>query len=160
MTSNNLSVSPTSPTSSTDQRLRKASIILSILGLADSIYLTWIKLANATAACAGIGECESVNNSPYAEIAGIPIALLGAGAYLAMIFFLVIEPQAKFWQENSPLVVFGLSLVGVLYSAYLTYVEIAILHAICPYCVISAILLVALLGISVVRLLRDDEIES
>ncbi len=153
MTASEITFSPT------DQRLRLTSIILSILGLADSIYLAWLKLANATAACAGIGDCESVNNSTYSEIAGIPIALLGAGAYLAMIFFLVIEPRAKTWREYSPMIVFGLSLVGVLYSAYLTYVEIAILHAICPYCVVSAILLVALLGISVVRLLRDDEIE-
>ncbi len=143
-----------------DFRLRSIAVILALLGLADSIYLTWIKLANATAACAGIGDCESVNNSPYAEIAGIPIALLGAGAYLAMIVLLVIEPRATFWRENSPIAVFGLSLVGVLYSAYLTYVEIAILQAICPYCVVSAILLVALLGISVVRLLREDESDS
>ena len=152
MTSTQLSVSVK------DSRLRWTSIILSILGLVDSIYLAWIKLANATAACAGIGDCESVNNSPYAEIAGIPIAVLGAGAYLLMISLLLMEPRAEFWKENSPLIVFGLSLVGVLYSAYLTYVEVAILHAICPYCVISAVLLVAILAISVVRLLSDEAI--
>ncbi|MBL6983181.1 MAG: vitamin K epoxide reductase family protein [Anaerolineales bacterium] len=143
-----------------DSRLRWTLIILSILGLVDSIYLAWIKLANATAACAGIGDCEAVNNSPYAEIAGIPIAVLGAGAYVAMIFFLWAEPRGKFWKEYSALIVFGFSLVGVLYSAYLTYVEVAILHAICPYCVISAVLLVAILIISVVRLLREEDIES
>ncbi len=153
MTTSQLSVSKK------DFRLRWTSIILSILGLADSIYLAWIKLANATAACAGIGDCESVNNSPYAEIGGIPIAVLGAGAYLLMILVLVMEPRATFWKENSPLIVFGLSLVGVLYSVYLTYVEVAILHAICPYCVISAVLLVAILAISVVRLLSDEEID-
>jgi len=142
------------------QKLRWISIALALIGFADSIYLSWLKLTNGTAACANIGDCEAVNNSPYAEIAGIPIAILGAGAYLAMVFFLVIESRAEFWRENSSVIVFGLSLAGVLYSAYLTYVEVAILHAICPYCVISAILLVALLGISVVRLLRDDEIES
>ncbi len=151
MTSTQLSVSQK------DSRLRLTAIILSVLGMADSIYLAWIKLANATAACAGIGDCESVNNSPYAEIAGIPISVLGAGAYLAMIVFLVMEPRGTFWKDNAPLAVFGMSLVGVLYSAYLTYVEVAILHAICPYCVISAVLLVAILGISVVRLLRDEE---
>jgi hypothetical protein len=43
--------------------LRITSIAVSLVGLVDSIYLTWIKLANQTAACSGIGDCESVNNS-------------------------------------------------------------------------------------------------
>ncbi len=163
MTSPKLQVSKTDRESrriKSIHNLRWISIALALIGLADSIYLAWLKIANATAACGNIGDCESVNNSPYAEIAGIPIAILGAGAYLALIFFLAVEPRTEFWRENSPMIVFGLSLAGVLYSAYLTYVEVAILHAVCPYCVLSAILLVALLSISVVRLLRDDEIES
>ncbi len=146
--------------SQTDKRLRWSAIILALLGLADGIYLSYIKLANATAACGGIGDCESVNNSPYSEIAGIPIAILGSGAYLAIIFLLMVEPRAQWWRDYAPIMVFGLSLTGVLYSAYLTYVEVAVLHAICPYCVISAILLVAILAISVVRLLRSDELDA
>jgi uncharacterized membrane protein len=134
----------------------RTSIVLALIGLADSIYLTYIKLANATASCAGIGDCESVNSSKYAEIAGIPIALLGAGAFAAIIILLLIEKRSEFWRDTAPMVVFGISLTGVLYSAYLTYVEIAILHAICPYCVLSALVLVALLVISVVRLLKDE----
>lgn len=138
----------------------RISYILALVGLADSIYLTYIKLANATASCAGIGDCESVNSSKYAEIAGIPIALLGAGAYLAILALLFMEKRGDFWKNNAPLGVFGISLVGVLYSAYLTYVEVAILHAICPYCVLSALVLVALLVISVVRLLQDESFNS
>ncbi|MBM3145093.1 MAG: vitamin K epoxide reductase family protein [Chloroflexi bacterium] len=145
------------PASKTEARLRWSAIGLALLGLADSVYLAWLKLANTTAACAGIGDCESVNNSPYSEIAGVPIAVLGAGAYLAILFFLAIEARSSFWRDYAPMIVFGISLTGVLYSAYLTYVEVAILHAICPYCVVSAILLVALLAIFVVRLWRDDE---
>lgn len=138
----------------------RISIILALIGLADSIYLTWIKLANATASCAGIGNCESVNSSKYAEIAGIPIALLGAGAYLAILVFLIIENRNDFLKTNAPLAIFGISLVGVLYSAYLTYVEVAILHAICPYCVLSAVVIVALFVISVVRLLQDESLDN
>jgi len=134
----------------------KTSLVLALIGLADSIYLTYIKLANATASCAGIGDCESVNSSKYAEVAGIPIALLGAGAFLTIIVFLLIENRSDYWRDNAPMFVFGISLAGVLYSAYLTYVEIAILRAICPYCVISALVLVALLVISVVRLLKEE----
>ncbi len=141
------------------EKLRRASIALAAIGLIDSGYLTWIKLAHATAACAGIGDCEAVNSSVYSEISGVPIALLGAGAYLVMLALLLLEPHGGFWAENGPLGVFGLSLVGVLYSAYLTYIEVAVLYAICPFCVISAIVLVALLGVSVVRLWHAEDEE-
>ena len=143
-------------TKNTSTMIFKTSLVLALIGLADSIYLTYIKLANATASCAGIGDCESVNSSKYAEVAGIPIALLGAGAFLTIIVFLLIENRSDYWRDNAPMFVFGISLAGVLYSAYLTYVEIAILRAICPYCVISALVLVALLVISVVRLLKEE----
>ncbi len=141
------------------EKLRRLSIALVAVGLLDSVYLTWIKLAHATAACAGIGDCEAVNSSIYSEIAGVPIALLGAGAYLVMLALLLLESRGGFWAENGPLGVFGLSLVGVLYSAYLTYIEVAVLYAICPFCVISAIVLVALLGVSVVRLWHAEDEE-
>ena len=135
--------------------IRWISVVLVIVGLLDSIYLAWLKFANATAACGNIGDCESVNSSPYAEVAGIPIALFGAGAYLLMLILLIIEPRNEFWRANASLGIFGISLAGVLYSAYLTYVEIAILHAICPFCVLSAIILVALLTMSIKNLLVD-----
>ncbi|MBG7609379.1 MAG: vitamin K epoxide reductase family protein [Anaerolineae bacterium] len=136
-------------------RIRWISVGLVLIGLVDSIYLAWLKFANATAACGNIGDCESVNSSPYAEVFGIPIALFGAGAYILMLILLMLEFSNEFWRANASLGIFGISLVGVLYSAYLTYVEIAILHAICPYCVLSAIVLVALLILSIKHLVAD-----
>ncbi len=136
--------------------LRRVLTVLGFIGLLDSVYLAYIKLANATATCGGIGDCDAVNSSKYAEIFGIPIALLGAGAYIAMLVILYLEPRNKFWTENGPLALFVLTLKGVLYSAYLTYVEVAILFAICPYCVLSAIILVAMFAISVYRYLQVD----
>jgi len=144
----------TSNAKSTDVKIRFSLIVLSIIGLLDSVYLTYIKLANATASCAGIGDCDAVNSSSYAEIAGIPIALLGAGAFLAMFLLVFLEKRSDFWLEQGPLFVFMLSLIGVLYSAYLTYVEIWVLNAICPYCVLSAIVLVLILGLSIYRFVR------
>ena len=139
-----------------DNKLRVISFILAIIGLVDSLYLSWIKVSGKLALCGPIGDCESVNSSKYAEIAGIPIAFLGAGAYLAILILLYLESIYHFWKEYSPLIIFGISLGGVLYSAYLTYLEIAVIRAICPYCVVSAIVLVFLLIISVLRLFRDQ----
>jgi uncharacterized membrane protein len=140
--------------SRSDKNLRISLMVLGLIGLVDSTYLTYIKLANATASCAGIGDCDAVNSSKYAEVAGIPIALLGAGAYLTMLVLLFLEKRGGVWQEQSPLFMFVLTLIGVLYSAYLTYIEVAILYAICPYCVLSAIILVIMFGISVYRFIK------
>ena len=137
-----------------DNRIRVISIVLAIIGLIDSVYLAWVKYTDQYALCGPIGNCESVNTSQYSEIFGIPIALLGAGAYLVIIVLLLVESRNEFMHEYSSLLVFGISLIGVLYSIYLTYIEIAVLRAICPYCVISAIVLVLLLVLSTIRLIQ------
>jgi len=144
-------------TSEKKYKFRWTLAIIAMVGLIDSIYLAWLKIADATAACGNIGDCESVNSSPYAEVAGIPIALFGAGAYLLILISFYMEPRAEIWRENAPLIVFGISLAGVLYSAYLTYVEVAILHAVCPYCVLSAIVLVVLLVSSIKILIEKTD---
>ncbi len=128
------------------------SLIAAIVGLVDSIYLTWIKLADKTAACSNIGDCEAVNNSQYSEIGGIPIALLGAGAFLLILILLVLEQRWPEQTVNMRLGIFGLSLTGTLYSGYLTYLEIAVLRAICPFCVVSAIAIFVILTAGLVRL--------
>ncbi len=131
-----------------DGKLRRASILLAVLGLLDSIYLVWVKYTGTYALCGPLGNCESVNSSQYSEIFGIPISLLGAGAFAIMIVLLLLENRGQIWSEFSSMVVFGMSLIGVLYSIYLTYIEVAVLKAICPYCVISALILVILLLLS------------
>src|SRR3989304_4451023 len=137
-------------------KTRLFSFILGMVGLIDSLYLSWVKFSGKYALCGPIGDCESVNSSKYSEIAGIPIAFLGVGAYLVILVLLFLESRGNFWMEYSPLLVFGNSLAGVLYSAYLTFLEIAVIRAICPYCVVSAIVLVFLLMLSVQRMLRGQ----
>jgi uncharacterized membrane protein len=136
---------------------KTAVFVAAILGLLDSIYLTWIKLTNTTAACGGVGDCESVNNSSYSEIGGIPIALLGAGAYLLIILVLWFEERKPSFRDTADLILLGITLTGTLYSGYLTYIEVAVLKAICPYCVVSAVIIVALLISSIYRILNPRE---
>ncbi len=127
-------------------------VVLAFLGVLDSIYLTWVKLTGSYATCGPIGNCEAVNSSRYAEIAGIPIALIGIVGYLAIIAVVVLEPRFSELKDGLRLAFFGFTLTGTIYSAYLTYVEIAILNEICPYCVVSAVLMLLLFAISIVRL--------
>ena len=140
----------------TFDKLWLSSVIVTVIGLLDSLYLSAVKLMNTEVYCAGSANCETVNSSRYSEIAGIPIAFLGAAAYLAILAILFLERQGGFWKENSPLIIFGITLAGTLYSVYLTYIEIAVLRAICPYCVISAIAQVVLLVLAVLRLIRVE----
>ncbi len=151
------SVSSTVPAVASTRKWSEFVIpVLALLGIGISGYLTYTKLSNTTAVCLGLGECETVQNSPYSEIFGIPIALLGLLAY-AMILFLWWWGRSP-ERANSDLVpvgIFGISLFGFLYSAYLTYLELFIIEAICPWCVASAIVMTAIMIISGVQAYRE-----
>jgi uncharacterized membrane protein len=134
--------------------LRWGSLALAVIGALDSGYLSWVKLAHTPLYCSGSGACEAVNSSIYAEFNGIPIALVGLASYLVIVALLALEGRAGWLQVYGPLAVFGLALTGTLYSAYLTYIELFVLHAVCPYCVVSAVVMTGILILSVVRLAR------
>lgn len=128
---------------------------LALLGMLVASYLTWVHYAGGGALCAGVGDCETVNTSPYAEVAGVPVALLGLGMYAAL-FALTLAARAR-PRAAEPLTAaaFGLSLAGTLYSAYLTYLEVAVIHAICPWCVVSAVLVTAIFVLTLRQVLRE-----
>ncbi len=137
---------------STGWSLRRFSLILAALGLVDSLYLVYIKIVPSSPMCFGVGDCEAVNTSIYSTIHGIPIALFGALAYAAMLGALLLEPRTDFFAEWGPMIVFGLAFAGTLYSIYLTYIEVAVLHKICPYCVTSAVVITMICVLSGFRL--------
>ncbi len=133
----------------------KFGIVFSIIGLIDAAYLLLIKYTNNKSLCIqGIGDCWSVNTSPFSEIYGVPVSLLGLLAYLVMIILYLTESKNTFWSKYTDILLFGLTLIGVLYSAYLTYLEIAVIKAICPFCVISALVMLILFGNSIYRLAK------
>ncbi len=132
------------------------ALIAALIGLFDAIYLTWIKLSHNETQCApGLGDCFTVNTSRYSEIYGIPIAIFGMATYVLIIGILLFEPRVKFLKENGTLALFGISLIGVLYSIYLSYLEEFVLHAWCPYCILSAIAITIIFVISIIRLKKE-----
>lgn len=140
-----------------DNHLRRLEILFSVIGLLVASYLIYIKFNPASALCLASGGCEVVNTSVYSSIRGIPIAALGALSYLVLIAALLLETRNALVGEWGVLVEFGLSLVGTLYSAYLTYIEVGVLHRICPYCVTSAVMMTCILIVSIIRLRRYME---
>ena len=137
------------------------NILLSIMGLVDSLYLTWIKLSeNQTLCIKGLGDCWSVNTSRYSELFGIPVAVYGAATYLVILLILLFESKITLLKENAAYFLFAISLFGTIYSFYLTYLEIAVIKAICPFCILSAVIMTTLFILTIVRMLRtqDDKI--
>ena len=132
------------------------ALVTAIIGALDAAYLTWIKLSHNETQCApGLGDCFTVNTSSYSELYGIPVAVFGLATYLAIIAILLYESRIDFLKENGTLALFGISLVGVLYSIYLSYLEEFVLHAWCPYCVLSALAITLIFIISIVRLKKE-----
>ncbi len=134
---------------------RRTSIALAAVGLIVATYLTWLHFSDSQALCVAGGGCDTVRKSSYSEIAttGIPVALVGMCGYLTILGILTTEELApRTLVDIGTLSVFGLSLLGALYSLYLTYLELFVIRALCPYCMASAILMLALLGIAICRL--------
>ena len=132
-----------------------STVIITILGAADALYLLIYKLTGNPHMCLGNGGCHNVNFSPYSEINGIPVSVLGICAYLVILFILILEPRVKIAEENGPLAIFGISLGGVAFSAYLTYLEIYVIHALCPFCVASAVLITLIFILAAIRLVKQ-----
>jgi uncharacterized membrane protein len=131
-------------------RLRTAAIACCALGLAIAGYLTYVHYAGLAPVCEIAHGCEKVQTSQWSELAGVPVALLGLLAY-AGILAAVLAPG-----EIARLAAAGQSLAGAGFSLYLTSREVFTIHAICIWCVASAVLITALVVITVARLMRDD----
>jgi uncharacterized membrane protein len=142
------------PAVTTDTRLRWLSIALAVVGLVVASYLVYIKFDPNSLLCTGVGDCTSVNTSLYSELMGIPVAAFGAAAFAFLLAVLLLETRSGFAREWGPLLVFGAALAGTLYSAYLTYIELFVIDAICPYCVTSAIAMTLIFVVSIFRLHR------
>jgi uncharacterized membrane protein len=130
---------------------------LALAGLGVATYLTVVHYAHQPIACTGLGDCEYVNSSEYADVAGVPVALLGAGAY-AIIAALI---AALSLRNDVRLLVaaWAVALASFLFSMYLTYIELWVLDAVCVYCVASASLVSGLFAaLSAAVWLRREEV--
>lgn len=140
-----------------DKWLYRISVILVVVGLLVSIYMTIYKITDNNALCLGSGDCSTVNASRYAEVYGIPVATIGIAGYFAILMTHWYEQRDKFFEKNGPMLIFGLALTGFLFTVYLIYVEFALLHALCPFCLTSQIAMTVIFIISIIRLVRQPQ---
>ncbi len=123
-----------------------AILVLALLGFGVAGYLTFIETRQVAAMCGPVGDCNQVQSSPYAHFFGIPVGIIGLVGYAAIGIGWAAtrfgsEQIAKFgW-----LAIFAMALFGVLFSIYLTYLELAVIKAVCIWCLSSAMIMAATL---------------
>lgn len=116
-------------------KLPIAAAIVAVVGLADAVYLTIHHYTAESVPCGEGFDCGAVLSSPYAEIAGIPLAVFGAAAYFSAFSLALLTAFGRkhLWTF------FGVQTILMsAFSAYLIYVQYALIHAWCQYCLISA----------------------
>jgi uncharacterized membrane protein len=122
---------------------RMVVAILALLGLSVALYMVAYAAGLTGPILCSVGSCETVQNSEYSRIGGIPVAAFGALGFLALLVVSFLGLQPKYlgarWVSFS---LFGGGVVGVIFSAYLTYLEAYVIHAWCQWCVSSAIIMV------------------
>lgn len=131
-----------------EDTLRRASALLALLGVGVATYIAIADSGGGAPAClAGGGGCETVASSSYSHLAGINVAVFGIAGYLALL------GAALARDDRGRLAGFAVSLAGFGFSAYLTYLEIFVIEAICQWCVSSAVLMTALFALNATRTL-------
>lgn len=132
--------------------LRITLIVLAVVGMGWASYLTYVHYSGEAPFCSIKGNpCQQVQTSKYSELAGVPVALIGAIGYLVILGSLLASDG-----EGGRFATAALALGGFGFSVYLTYREVFTLHKICEDCVASAVIMTILTGLSVYRYLRGD----
>jgi uncharacterized membrane protein len=132
-----------------------AIIVVATIGLLDAIYLTYVhyhglKGLLCIGGHGGHSSCETVQSSVYSKVLGVPVALLGLLGYIALLGSLLIRG------ELGRALGFLVALIGFGFSMYLTYRELFTIHAICEWCVGSAVCLTILVVLTGIRFLRAE----
>ena len=146
-------------------RYRQAIALLALVGLFVALYLWLHALGFGGPIKCGTGGCETVQTSQYAVLFGVPVAFYGVVGYLAILIvaLVALRPAALLEPKWNQLLV-ALTTVGVLFTAYLTYLELFVIHAICRWCVGSAVVITAIWIVSLLSLrspvIRTDRAAS
>jgi uncharacterized membrane protein len=134
-----------------DRSLRLLAAGVAAAGVTVAGYLTWAHYGSGSVVCPVGGGCETVQESEYAEIAGVPVAVLGLIGYVVLLALIVWDaPSAR-------LAAATLALVGLLFSIYLLIVQAFVLEAFCVWCLANDVVIApALAVLTALRLTIHD----
>jgi uncharacterized membrane protein len=125
-------------------RPRQTIAVLALIGWFVALYLGLHALGIGGELKCGTGGCDTVQTSGWAVLLGVPVAFYGVAGYAAILAVAIVGLQPKWLARRGPILLLAaLATGGVLFSAWLTYLELFVIHAICVYCVAHAVTVVA-----------------
>lgn len=120
---------------------RMGIALLALVGVLISIYMSAYHFGWLGSIACGTGGCETVQNSPWADFAGVPVPIIGLIGYGLLMVLSLLGIQDRFEDDRRiPLLLTSGAVIGLAFSAYLTYLEAPVIHAWCRWCIVSAIL--------------------
>ena len=119
--------------------------MLALAGAGVAGYLVWVRETGATLVCA-TGGCGTVQSSQYAEVAGMPVALLGLVGYVVLLVSALVAG------ETARVVQAAIALGAVLFSTYLLYVQVALIGEVCDWCLVSDAIVTLIAMLALLRL--------
>ena len=121
-------------------RHRQAIALLALIGLLIALYLALHRVGAIGSLQCGSGGCETVQTSAYAVFLGVPVAFYGVAGYLALFLVSLVGLQTPLLERRGPTLLLAvMGGLGLAFTAYLTYIELFVIHAICRWCVASAV---------------------
>jgi len=135
--------------------------LLSLAGVFVAFYLYLYKIGKIGALACGTGGCETVQLSPQSRFLGVEVALIGLIGYLVLLGLSILSLQPRFAGRGWPSRLLALlSGLGVVFTVYLTYLELFVIHAICRYCVVSAGIITLIFGLAATDLRRSGRLAA
>ncbi len=123
--------------------------VTALLGLAIAAYMGYVETAEVSAVCGPVGDCNTVQQSDYAKLLGIPLGIIGIGGYLLILaLWWVARRSGRRWAALATVALGALSFGGTLFSIYLTFLEPFVIGATCAWCLGSAVCMAVLLWLT------------
>lgn len=139
-------------------RHRQAIALLALIGVFIALYLALHRIGVIGSLQCGTGGCETVQSSSYAVFLGVPVAFYGVAGYIGLLVVSLVGLQPAFLGRRGPTVLLAvMATVGLAFTLYLTYVELFVIHAICRWCVASAVVIAAIAIVAWTALLRRSQ---
>lgn len=129
-----------------------AMALVSLIGLADAIYLTVQHVTGQSVRCTIVSGCSEVLSSPYATVRGTPLALIGAAAYFTVFSLAILATFGYHFAGKLLTIIVGLMFITTL---WLLYLQAFVIHHFCQFCLLSALVTILLVTLVVMTLWRE-----
>jgi len=119
--------------------------MLAVMGMGIAGYLSYVEVSGAAAVCGPVGDCNRVQQSPWASIAGVPVGFLGLAGYLVLGAVALARATRVGGRSALAITLWGMAAIGVTFSIYLTFLEPFVIGATCLWCINSAVVMTLIL---------------